>query len=55
VLHHENWFMQWSFRQVFDIAKYIIQNGINLFGPGLFNKDMFTISSVLLDQQIKHF
>ena len=41
VLFHKNQFFQWMFRQFFDPGKYIIQNGVNYFGPGMFNKNIF--------------
>ena len=47
--------MQWSFRQLFDISKFIIQNGINTFGPGLFNENLFAISKRNLNEQVATF
>jgi hypothetical protein len=55
ILHHPNWFMQYYYRQMFDIGKYIVQNGINYFGPSLFNKNIFPISKSLLSEQIMSF
>lgn len=40
---------------MFDIGKYIVQNGINYFGPSLFNKNIFPISKSLLSEQIMSF
>ena len=54
-LHHEDWFAQFFYRQIFDLSKYIIQNAYNWFGASIINRNLYDISKGILKEQIYDF
>ena len=54
-LYHKDWWKQFWYRQYFDIGKYILQNAYNLFGHAILNRNLYTISTRVLNDQIHKF
>ena len=54
-LYHRNPFMQFFYRQFFDLAKYIVQSSYNMFGAGLINNNLYEITKNYTNDQVHNF
>ena len=54
-LYHESAFAEFMYRQFFNLGKYILQNAYNLFGASIINKNLYSMTTRALGDQIFHF